>query len=154
GHVHRVVHAATPGEVLDVVVSAVLTGGNGAGSVPTDSPQVRSGQRPSECAILARGEGKGWHPVGIRGDKGSLPPIPLLEQRRRRRSPEETGVSNACVPNARDVTRCRVLAVKVPDCLVRVREVVRQESATVVLREDAGVPPPLSRGVAVLLRRL
>src|SRR5205823_375719 len=56
-HVHRIVDAATPGEVLDVVVSSVLTGGNRAGSLPTDSPQVCSGHRPGECTILARGEG-------------------------------------------------------------------------------------------------
>jgi hypothetical protein len=51
---------------------------------------------------------------------------------------------NAGVGDTRDMARCCHTAPEVPDHLVRIGELINEETATVFAREDAGVTPALT----------
>ena len=153
-NVHGIEDAAAPGEVLDVVVAAVLAGRHRAGALPADTLGLTAPQRPGQDPVLERRQRQRRHPVRVAVDQRLLAAVPLRQQRRRRGGAEQPRVRDAGVADPGDVPRRGVLAVEVPDRLVGVREVVGEEAAAVRLGEDTGVAPSLARRVAVLLRGL
>jgi len=81
------------------------------------------------------------HTVGIGGEQLSLPPVCALEQLAVRQTADQAGVNDTGPTNARNVTRTRIDPVVIPDRLARLRIVVDEKSAAVLLGKDAGEPP-------------
>lgn len=151
-HVHGKEDARAPGEVLDVVVAAVLPGRHRARPLLGHPLVVRAGERAQQRPGAQRRECQGRHPVRGGRDESRLAPVPAAQQLRRRRHPEEARVGDAGVPHPGQMPRRRLLAVKVPDGLGRVWIVVGEEAAGVVAVEYPRVPPTLPGYVASLLR--
>src|SRR5690625_2136604 len=70
-HEYRVEDAAAAGEVLDVVVTAVLAWRHGPGAVPRDRLGHLAGRRAGQRAIGQWWQREGWDAVRIRGDRAS-----------------------------------------------------------------------------------
>src|SRR5262249_18794822 len=104
-NVHRIINAAATGEVLDVVVAAVLAGRDRASAFPADTLEFRTRRRAGQDPLLERWQGQGRHPVRLAVDQCLLAAVPLRQQCRRRRRPEQPGVRDAGVPDSRKVPR-------------------------------------------------
>ena len=152
GHVHRIEDARAAGEVVDVVVAAVLAGGHCAGAVAGDGGERVAGGGATERVLLERRQRQGRHAVGGGGDERALPEVPAGQQLGRRRGAEQARGGDPCELDAGDVPRGALLPGEVPDRLVRVGEPVGEEAAAVGFREDPGVAPALARRVTDLLR--
>lgn len=108
----------------------------------------RAGQR----VVGERRQRERRNPVRVGVDEGLLAGVPAGQQLGGGRGAEEAGVGDAGVADAGDVPGGGLLAVEVPDGLVRVGEAVGEEAAAVVLGEDAGVAPALPGAFSLRLR--
>jgi len=130
-------------QVLDVAVAAVFTRGHRASAF--------GGHFLGDFTLglaAVRGGGKGRvgetrHAVGVGGDQLGLALVPLVEHLLVGQAADQTRVDQAGVFHARHVATLGEHAVEVPDGLLRQREVVGQEAATVLLTEEA-VETPLA----------
>src|SRR5205085_685044 len=143
-HVNWIEHARTAGEILDVVVPAVLPGGDGARAVAPDRSQRVTGCRAAQCVFLQRWQRKRRNSVRGGGDQRPLAGVPAPEQLRRRRSAEQSWVRDAGELDTGKVPRGALLTGEIPDRLVRVGETVGEEAAAVGLGADPCVPPALA----------
>jgi hypothetical protein len=153
GHEDRVEDPAALGQVLDVLVAAVLPRRRRPGRLAGDAVELGALQ-PAEDGVLREGrQGQRRHPVGIGGDEGALPAVPARQQLRGGRGAHQAGMHDAGERDAGDVPGRGGLPGEVPDHLVRVGELVGEEAAAVLLGEDAGVAPALpGQRAGVLLR--
>ena len=143
-HEHRIEDSAALGEVLDVLVSAVLTRGSGTSRLAGHACVLVTGQGSQYCIAGLGRKCKRGNPIGIGGNEGALAGIPLGEQGCRRSRAHESRVDDARERDVRNVTRRRRLAGEIPDGFVRIGELFGEEAAAVVPREDARVPPALA----------
>ena len=79
---HRVEDATALGEVLDVLVAAVLAWGSGPRGLAGDTVVVALGDGAPNGELLLRRKRERWHPVRVRGDEGALSLVPPREQLR------------------------------------------------------------------------
>jgi hypothetical protein len=139
-------------EVLDVLVSAVLTRGSGARGLLRGGLGVLSLERAYQRILRVGRQRERRHGVGVGRDQLGLARVPVREEIVRGGGPDYPWVRDPGESHAGDVPRSRLLAVEVPDRLVGVGEVVGQEATAVVAREDAGVAPALPGDRPALLR--
>ncbi|SLC95754.1 Uncharacterised protein [Mycobacteroides abscessus subsp. massiliense] len=144
GHEHRVEHPAALGQILDVLVAAVLPRWRGPSRlgrrpikrIPAQSAQHRVPGLGRKCQ---RG-----NTVGVSGDQRALAGIPPRQQFRGRRRPHQTRMHDPRESDTRDMPRRRRLPREVPNRLVRVGKLLGEETAAVHRREDPGVAPALT----------
>ena len=152
-HEHRVEDPGALGEVLDVLVAAVLARWRGTGAFTGHAIAVGLSHPAEDRAVRLRRQSERGHPVRFGGDQRRLAGVPCLQQLGRGGGAHQAGVDHPGELDAGHVARGGLVAAEVPDGLVGVGELVGEEAAAVALGEDAGVAPALPRQRAVILLR-
>ena len=141
------------GEVLDVLVAAVLPRGCGAGGLGGGVGE-RLTLQGAQDRVLGQGrQGQRRDPVRVGGDQVALALVPPGQQLLGRGGAHQAGVDDAGEGDPGHVPGGGLAAGEVPDHLVGVGELLGQEPAAVLGGEDAGVAPALAgQRAGVLLR--
>jgi hypothetical protein len=119
----------------------VLARGDGTGALRGDAVELRSTQRPQHRTLWIGQRAQRRHTLGVGVEQRLLRAVPLGQQIRRGRTPDQAWVDDARKAHAGHVPRGGEDAVEVPYRLGRVGEAVDQEAATVLPREDTGEAP-------------
>src|SRR4051794_15377238 len=114
-------------------IALLASGGRASGGTRSGFVSMRACSRrfPS-----GRRQGEGGHPVGVRVYESLLSAVPLGQQLGRGSAADEARVLYPYEPDVRYVTRGCMNSSQVPDRLVRVRVVVREETTAVLPGED------------------
>src|SRR3954467_545943 len=148
----RVEDPRATGEVLDVVVAAVLPGGNGAGAVAADRGQHVTGCRAGQHIFLQRWQRERRHTFWIGVDQRLLAGVPARQQLWRRRCAEEPRVRDAGELDTGKMPGGALLTGEIPNRFVCIGELVGEEAAPVCFRKNPGIAPALTWSISDLLR--
>ena len=101
--------------------------------------------RPAWAVAANGGIGKRRHAVRIGGDERPLALVPGVEQLLVRQAADQARMDEAGKVDAGHMARMRVHARNVPDRFLRLREMIGQKAAAVLLREEAVEAPEALR---------
>src|SRR3954451_6423447 len=106
------------GEVLDVVIAAVLPGGNGPGAVAADRGQHVTGRRAAQHIFLQRRQRERRDTSWIGVDQCLLAGVPARQQLWRRRCSEEPRMRDAGELDTGKMPGGALLTVEIPNRFV------------------------------------
>src|SRR5699024_10742384 len=117
-HEHRVEDPGALGEVLDVLVAAVLPRRGGACALAGHAVVVGCTHTAEDGTVRLRRQGEGGHAVRIGGDQRRLARVPHLQQLRRGSGAHQPGVDHPGELDAGNVAGGAPVAAEVPHGLV------------------------------------
>src|ERR1700722_3359736 len=140
-HVNREVDLRTARQILDVAVAAMFARRDRAGTLGGDlGLDVTFGLAGMRC----RGEWRVSQRRNARrigGDQRRLALVPFCQQLRIGQTADQAGMHEAREIDAGYMTRRRVKPLDVPDRLLRQREMLGEEAAAILFREEAVETP-------------
>src|SRR5699024_5055409 len=102
-NVDREEHSRTAGEVLDVLITAVLPWRNGPCTARSHSGSGVACGVTGQYLAVVRWQCQWWYSVGIRRDQCPLPVVPTTQQPFGRRDSHDSGVGDGGETDAGDV---------------------------------------------------